>query len=167
MVTYQNFLDIIGREIQGEEISKDEKHWREFNYSGYDFVGPNMNANHVNDWEILETIVKETMDYTEDIAKKYNLNIIYVEIFTETGVDGLFAGYERNEEAAKVKYIKLILNEFMKRNPEKSGILFYELGFGREYRMYSKADEKGIYRPVMRYQTEKPYNLIKTFFLRK
>ena len=167
MVTYQNFLDIIGREIQGKGISEDEKYWREFDYSGYDFVGPNMNANHVNDWGILKTIIKETMDYTEEIADKYDLNIIYVEIFTEAGVDGLFAGYEGKEEEVKVKYLKLILDEFMRRAPEKSGILFYEWGFGRKYRMYSKADKKGIYRPVMRYQTEKPYNLIKTYFLER
>ena len=166
MITYQNFLDLIGREIQEKEIREDEKYWREFNYSGYDFVGPNMNANHVNDWKTLKTIVNETMDYTEKLANEYNLSIIYVEIFTEIGVDGLFAGYEGREEEAKLRYLKLILDELMKRNPARAGILFYEWGFGREYRMYSKADEKGIYRPVMRYQTEKPYNLIKTYFLK-
>ena len=166
MVTYQNFLDLIGREVQGMEIGEDEKHWREFNYTGYDFVGPNMNANHVNDWELLENVVRETMEYSESVARKYNASIIYVEIFTETDVDGLFSDYEGREEDAKVRYVKLILDEFLKSgNAENYGILFYEWGFGREYRMYSKKDEEGIYRPVMKFQTEKLYDMIKEYFL--
>jgi hypothetical protein len=165
MVTYQNFLDLIGRELQGKEISEDEKYWKDFNYGGYDFVGPNMNANHVNDWETLETVVRKTMDFSEEVAEKYNVSIIYVEIFTEIEVDDLYTSYKGKEEEGKIRYIKLILDEFMKRNPEKRGILFYEWGFGREYRIYSKKDEEGIYRPFMKFQTEKPYNLIKEYFV--